>query len=401
MFNNGKESTKKVRRRYNPAMPELNLPAPQWIATPAALRRMVQDLSHCTQVAVDTESNGLHAYQEQVCLLQFSTGSVDYLVDPLALDDLSPVGPIFADPGIEIIFHAAEYDILCLKRDFGFRFSRLFDTMAASRILSKKDFGLGAVLENEFGVKLDKRYQRSNWARRPLPEVMQSYARLDSHYLIELRDRLHGELAEKGLLALADEDFHRLMNTPAAPLEVEPPTCWKVSGKHDLDPQQAAVLQALCDFRDQQARYSNLPPFRILPDEVLVELARTCPQTLESLADTPGLTSKAFDRYGISLLDALELGHRSRPIYPPRSAPRPSQAYLHRMDALRQWRKDLGRQLDVESDVVMPRDLLEDLCEVNPRSPQELAQVMADYPWRLEKFGGQILQILDQRGKRQ
>ncbi len=382
-------------------MTDLNLPGPQWIATPAALRRMVQDLSGCTQVAVDTESNGLHAYQEQVCLLQFSTGSIDYLVDPLALDDLSPVGPIFADPSIEIIFHAAEYDILCLKRDFGFRFARLFDTMAASRILAKKDFGLGAVLENEFGVKLDKRYQRSNWARRPLPEVMQSYARLDSHYLIELRDRLHAELAEKDLLTLADEDFRRLMNTPAAPLEVDPPTCWKVSGKNDLDPKQAAVLQALCDFRDQQARYSNLPPFRILPDGVLVELALANPKTMESLADIPGLSPKAFDRYGISLLDALDAGRRARPIYPPRSAPRPSQAYMRRMDALRQWRKEQGRQMDVESDVVMPRDLLEALCQANPCSQEELAAVMADYPWRLARFGGQILKILEQRGKRQ
>ena len=382
-------------------MPDQNLPSPQWIATPAALRRMVQDLSQCSQVAVDTESNGLHAYQEQVCLLQFSTGKADYLVDPLALDDLSPLAPIFADPAIEIIFHAAEYDILCLKRDFGFRFARLFDTMAASRILSKKDFGLGSILENEFGIKLDKRYQRSNWGRRPLPEVMQSYARLDSHYLIELRDRLYHELDEKDLLALADEDFHRLMNIPAAPLEVDPPTCWKVAGKNDLDAQQSAVLQALCDFRDQQARYANLPPFRILPDEVLVELARVHPQTLEALAEVPGVTSKVFDRYGLDLLDALEKGRRARPIFPPRGAPRPSQAYLHRMDALRQWRKDLGRQLNVESDVIMPRDLLEALCEANPRSHQELAVLMVDYPWRLERFGDQILKVLDYRGKHQ
>jgi len=379
-------------------MSDLNLPPPQWIATPAALRRMVQDLSHCTQVAVDTESNGLHAYQEQVCLLQFSTGDVDYLVDPLALDDLSPLGPIFANPAIEIIFHAAEYDILCLKRDFGFRFSRLFDTMAACRILSKKDFGLGSVLENEFGVKLDKRYQRSNWARRPLPEVMQSYARLDSHYLIELRDRLYRELVEKDLLALAEEDFRRLMNTPAAPLEVDPPTCWKVAGKNDVDPHQAAILQALCDFRDQQARYSNLPPFRILPDGVLVDLARTSPNSLEELANAPGLSPKAFDRYGLGLLDALEQGRLAHPIYPPRNSTRPSQAYLHRLDALRQWRKELGRELEVESDVVMPRDLLETLCQVNPHDREELAQVMTDYPWRLERFGDQILKVLQQRG---
>ena len=226
----------------------------------------------CPQVAVDTESNGLHAYQEQVCLIQFSTGKIDYLVDPLAMEDLSPLEPVFANPSIELIFHAAEYDILCLKRDFGFRFARLFDTMAAARILGKKDLGLGSMLEHEFGVRLDKRYQRSNWARRPLPEVMQSYARLDSHFLIELRDKLHGELASKDLLALAAEDFNRLINIPAAPLDIERGNCWKVAGNHNLDPEQAAVLQALCHFRDQQARYANVPVFRILSDEALVIL---------------------------------------------------------------------------------------------------------------------------------
>ena len=92
---------------------------------------MVPELRRCTHLAVDTKSNGLYAYQEQVCLLQFSTSDTDYLVDPLALFDLSGLEPIFEDPGIEKIFHAAEYDILCLKRDFGFHFANLFDTMLA------------------------------------------------------------------------------------------------------------------------------------------------------------------------------------------------------------------------------------------------------------------------------
>jgi ribonuclease D len=360
---------------------------------------MTQDLMRCQQVAVDTESNGLHAYQEQVCLIQFSTGMIDYLVDPLAMEDLSPLEPFFANPDIELIFHAAEYDILCLKRDFGFRFTHLFDTMAAARILGKKDLGLGVMLEHEFGVRLDKRYQRSNWARRPLPEVMQSYARLDSHFLIELRDKLHAELAGKNLLALAAEDFNRLINIPAAPLDIERGNCWKVAGNHNLDPVQAAVLQALCHFRDQQARYANVPVFRILSDEALVALVEDMPQTLEELANVPGLSPVAFDRYGLGLLETLEKGARSRPVYPPHHPPRPSQAYLRRLETLRKWRKEVGRGLGVESDVIMPRDLLEALSAANPKTHPELAVVMIDYPWRLEHFGHQILQVLDPKGK--
>lgn len=380
-------------------MPEQNLPPPEWVATPATLRRMVQALSACRQVAVDTESNGLHAYQEQVCLIQFSTRDTDYLVDPLALTDLSALGALFADPAIEKIFHAAEYDILCLKRDFGFRFAHLFDTMLASRILGKKDLGLAAILEREFGVQMDKRYQRSNWARRPLPDAMQSYARLDSHYLIDLRDQLHRELLEKDLLALAEEDLRHLAETPAAPLEVEPPTCWKVAGKHNIDPAGAALLQALCDFRDRQARFANLPPFRILPDHVLVAVALASPHTLEELAQVHGLSAQAFERYGQGLLEALHKGRSAQPLFPPRNHQRPSNAFLRRHEALRAWRKEMGQAMGVESDVVLPRDLLDRLAQANPRSPQELAEVMSAYPWRLDRFGDQILTQLARRGK--
>lgn len=381
-------------------MPEVELPPPQWIANPGALRRMVQDLSRCDRVAVDTESNGLHAYQEQVCLIQFSTGSVDYLVDPLALEDLSALGPIFSEPSRQIIFHAAEYDILCLKRDFGFRFIKLFDTMVAARILGKKELGLAGMLLREFDVKLDKRYQRSNWARRPLPDVMQSYARLDSHYLIALCDKLTAELAEHDLLALAEEDFHRLANLPAAPLDNGKPNCWKLASPRDLNPQQAALLQALCQFRDQQARYANLPVFRILSDDVLLELAQTAPASLEELADVKGMTASTFDRYGLGLLETIEQGRNARPVFPPRNPPRPSAAYLRRHERLRRWRKEAGQAMQVESDVILPRDLMEVLCASEVHTPEELCEVMSDFPWRYERFGDQILNVLDQKGKR-
>lgn len=378
-------------------MVALSLPPPVWVATQAGLRQIAQELLHYRQVAVDTESNGLHAYQEQVCLIQFSTEETDYLVDPLALDDLSALAPIFADPGIEKIFHAAEYDILCLKRDFGFQFENLFDTMLAARILGKPQLGLGALLEEDFGIHLDKKYQRSNWARRPLPEVMRSYARLDSHYLIALRNHLHAQLAEKGLLGLAVEDFRHLALIPPAPLETEPPNCWRVAGRQTLHPVEAAILQALCDFRDQQARFANVPPFRVLPNAVLAEIARSVPRTLEDLARVPGLSARAFDRYGLGIMEAIERGQKASPVYPPRRQPRPTAAFLRRHEALRKWRKDTGRQLGVESDIILPRDLMNRLVEANPRTLEELAKVMADYPWRLERFGEQILRIIQEK----
>ncbi len=171
------------------------------------LQSMVRALERERILAVDTESNSLHAYRERVCLIQFSTAQADYLVDPLALEDLSALSPLFGNPEIEKVFHAAEYDLLCLRRDFGMEVTNLFDTMIAGRILGRNEIGLGSMLEAELGVKLDKRYQRANWGQRPLPEHLIDYARLDTHYLILLRDRLHAELNERGLLPLAQEDF--------------------------------------------------------------------------------------------------------------------------------------------------------------------------------------------------
>ena len=157
-----------------------------FVDTPDKLDQMIRALSKQAIIAVDTESNSLYAYQERVCLMQFSSPEKDYLVDPLAID-ASPLGPLFRSPDIEKIFHAAEYDLIMLDHDFGFQVSNLFDTMVAARILGWKAVGLGSILREQFGINVEKKYQRANWGRRPLPDEMLTYAQLDTHYLIPLR----------------------------------------------------------------------------------------------------------------------------------------------------------------------------------------------------------------------
>ncbi|HND48409.1 MAG TPA: ribonuclease D, partial [Anaerolineales bacterium] len=185
------------------------LSPPIWVNTIEQLNKMIQDLAAQTRVAVDTESNSLHAYREQVCLLQFSSVNSDYIVDPLALRDLSPLAPIFSNPKIEKVFHAAEYDLICLRRDFNFSFTNLFDTMHAARVLGYPAVGLDKLLGDKFDIKMDKRHQKADWAERPLTKEQIHYARLDTHYLFDLRDVLEGELKEKGRLHFAKEDFER------------------------------------------------------------------------------------------------------------------------------------------------------------------------------------------------
>ncbi len=366
---------------------------PLWIDQPASLQRMVDDLLGCKVLSVDTESNSLFAYQEQVCLIQFSTGERDYLVDPLNLGDLTPLAALFAAPEIEKVFHAAEYDIICLKRDFGFAFDNLFDTMIAGRTLGCEAVGLSALLEAAFGVRLDKRYQRANWSQRPLPSHLQAYARLDTYYLIPLRHSLEADLKQAGRWELAQEDFVRLgaIRVPANNGSVK--QCWRTVGGNDLDPQQTALLQQLCEYRQQQAQHANLPPFKVLGNDLLVKIAQTMPQDVTQLKQIEGMNKRLLQRHGRELLKIVQQAPALAPLHRSRHA-RPSDAYLQRLEALRNWRKKVGEELGAPSDVVLPKDVLETIAGGNPRSPAELGEMMRDLPWRFQRFGEQIVGVL-------
>ena len=250
-------------------MDNFSLPKPVLITRPDSLNQMANQLANEPILAVDTESNSLYAYKEQVCLIQFSTPQDDFLVDPLVLDDLTPLGNIFSDPKIEKIFHAAEYDLITLKRDYKFKFENLFDTMIAARILGWEKIGLGSILKAEFDVELDKRYQRANWGKRPIPPEMVDYARLDTHYLIPLRFRLKNELLSHKRWPIAQEDFARLRYVNGRDLDDQPEPCWRVRGAYDLDSQQAAVLLELCIYRMGVAESINRPLFKVISDQTL------------------------------------------------------------------------------------------------------------------------------------
>ncbi len=361
------------------------------------LAQMVDDLSGFEQIAVDTESNSLFAYRERVCLIQFSSPEIDYLVDPLALSDLSLLAPLFASPHIEKIFHAAEYDLICLKRDFHFEFHRIFDTMQAARILGRKNIGLADILEEEFGIQLEKRYQRANWGERPLSPAMLSYARLDTHYLIPLRNRLAEELDQKGLMPLAQEDFDFLAYNTAPNPEPQPLNAWKISGGKDLTPQQHAILQALIEYRDQQARLANLPPFKVLPNDVLIRLSETAPQTTEELFHLHLLSPVQWRRHASGVIHAIRSGLHTTP--PPRNSNhRPDEDVLERIEILKEWRKKTARLMGVESDVILPRSVLEKIAFSPPACQADLDILLKDFPWRREKFGHQIWKLLRNKG---
>ncbi len=372
-------------------MSNVEIKDPVWVDSYPKLNRMITEITGIPYLAVDTESNSLFAYQEQVCLIQLSTEDTDYLIDPLVLSDLSALEPIFADPRTEKIFHAAEYDIICLKRDFGYTFVNLFDTMVAARILGRPAVGLGSVLEAEFGLQLDKRYQRANWGQRPLPAAQKAYARFDSHYLIALRQRMYADLVARERWELAQEDFLRLCQTSIPAVDNPADACWRLAGHTEITPRQAAVLQALCNYRDMRARQSNQPQFKIMSNSALVELALASPQTRGELMDIQSISARLLERHAEGLLEAIRQGLSATTPHRPRHNHRRDEELVERQDKLRTWRKETGQSLKVESDVILPRDVMQAIAETNPSDSNALQTVMASVPYRFHKFGAEIL----------
>jgi ribonuclease D len=366
---------------------------PVWVETQGDVVQLVTQVIRQPRIAVDTESNSLFAYQEKVCLIQISTPETDYLIDPFALSDLSLLASVFADANVEKIFHAAEYDILCLKRDYHFEFHGIFDTMIAARILGLTEIGLGSLLLNRFGIEIDKRYQRANWGIRPLSAPMLSYAALDTHYLFKLRDSLEKDLIENNLKDLAEEDFMYISRVEGHKPNGSGANCWKVAGASRLTPRQAAILDQLCNYRDYQARRADLPHFKVLANKLLVDLCQAEVTVADDMLKVDGMSKKLLQRHGAGLLRAIQTGQSAPPIIKPRKT-HPPEDQLIRMERLKEWRKKTAHELKVESDVVLPKDEMEAIAYHNPKTLVELANVMIKIPVRFEMYGQKIMETL-------
>lgn len=368
------------------------LPPPVWVNDQKNLDRMVEDLSMQARIAVDTESNSLHAFRERVCLIQFSIPGKDYVVDPLALDDLDPLAPLFADPKIEKIFHAAEYDLVCLKRDYDFQFSNLFDTMQAARILGYQYVGLDSILGDKFGVKVDKRHQKANWAARPLTRAQLDYARMDTHFLIPLRNMLETELHEKTRWGFAADDFALACHVDV-PREKTNGASWKrFSARKDVTPRELTILSELCMCRDSIAERLDRPPFKVIPDAILLDIAKNLPEKDVDLAGI-GLSSRQIHLWGDQILDATRRGARI-PLVKREQIEHPKDAVIKRLDKLKTWRKKVAEEIAVESDIILPKDYLYMLAEHPPKDLEALKSVMHESPFRFEKFGDQIYKLI-------
>ena len=373
-------------------MTQQTLPPPIWVDKPATFNQMVADLSAQPRIAVDTESNSLHAYRERVCLVQFSTPKIDYLVDPLILQDLSALGPLFASPEIEKIFHAAEYDLICLRRDFGFEFACLFDTMQAARVLGYQFVGLDNLLQEKFGVKMDKRHQKADWGARPLTPAQIDYARFDTHYLFRLRDLLEYELHEKDRLGLALEDFVLACIVNDVKEKANGASWKRFVSRKDVSLRELTILCELCTCRDEIAEKLDRPAFKVISDDMLLEIARNLPEKDVDLAGI-GLSSKQIHLWGDAILAAAKRG-TDAPLVKREQPKRPADAMLRRLEKLKTWRKKVAKDMAVESDIILPKIYLGLLAENPPKNMKELEKVMSNSPTRFVKYGADIYRLI-------
>jgi ribonuclease D len=268
------------------------------IETASHFADLIEHLSHARHIAIDTESNSFYAYFERICLIQVSTAERDYILDPLTTKDLRPLGKILEDPNIEKIFHAASNDVLGLKRDFQFKVQNLFDTAIACKLLGYKQLGLAKILEHHFGVRLDKKWQRYDWGKRPLRGEQLDYASLDTHYLIPLRHNLASDLVVNDLWDAAQEAFAKASEQEFQERAFHPDAFLQIRGAQSLDPAGKRILKALYLYREHEAQRRDRAPFRILSNETLVRLAHQPPRNIQDFSKIKGLPRSYQEGHG-------------------------------------------------------------------------------------------------------
>ncbi|MGC9522581.1 MAG: ribonuclease D [Anaerolineae bacterium] len=363
------------------------------VDTPEALTSLVDLIMDQPRAAVDTEANSLYAYQEQVCLVQLSIPGTDYLVDPLALEDMSPLAPFFESPAIEKIFHAADYDLMVLRRDFDFVTRDIFDTMWAARILGWPKVGLADILALHFDVEVNKRYQRYNWGKRPLDPQALRYAWMDSHYLLPLREIQKAELEATGRWAEAQEVFNYLTSTVDVPPQDDVARYfWRLKGVHRMRSYERKKLFQLFLWRERAAEELDRPSAMIISNNRLVRLARMQPRNREELA-AAGLTPGHVRRFGTGILKALWSEDLPEPPPPPRDRRLPDDV-VDRFKTLKAWRKDVARGRGVDSDVILPNATLWEIAKNPPDDLHSLLDVPGIGPWRQATYGPDLLQLV-------
>lgn len=368
-----------------------------FLDTPEAADRFLGSITSTPVVAIDTEGASFHRYVDRIYLLQLSTTDRHAILDPLRVQSMNSLGSLLESREVEVVFHDADYDLRLLHQDYGWRVNNIFDTRIAAQLLGIKAFGLAALLDQFFGVKLDKKHQRADWSMRPLTSDMLDYAAQDTMHLLELRERLRDALEAKGRLYWAQEEFARLEGTQ---WEAEDPglSFLRLKGARDLTRRELALLRELVLWRDGVAKGIDRSSFRVVTNDVLLELARRSPRTVDDLRSVKGIGRGILESRGGEMIEAAARGRAVADADLPRfpKAPRweHDSHFDERVARLKRVRDEQAARLELDPGVLCARDRLEAVARVKPRSMDELRALPALRGWQTEVLGPDFVQVL-------
>ena len=379
------------------------------IESEPALRELVAKLSGARVLGIDTESDSSYAYQEKVCLIQISDLSADYIIDPLAVGDVSCLGEILSDRSITKVLHGADYDIVCLKRDYGFQIRGLFDTLIAAQLLGMERIGLADLVLGHFGIEIDKQFQRHNWALRPLQPEHVEYARGDTHYLLALREILKRRLNQIGRMRHFREECRLLERREWHGRGFDPDGWLDMKRAGELDEKGQRILRKLYLYRDKTARKLDRPPYKVIPDDLLIEVAVCKPQNERALDAVISPRSALRRRHGANIIEQVKLAQsddaplpttsRKTKLRRPKSKLRPrlrGRQVERVLGELKAWRNEvLARGPQFTPFSVASNATLKWIATMRPNSIDELLLVPEVRRWQVEDFGEELLKRLE------
>ena len=359
--------------------------------------RFLRSIENVDLLALDTEGASFHRFVDRIYLLQLSTRDQTAVMDPLPIGAPEELGRLLEDPNVEVVFHDADYDLRLLRRDYGWQVRNIFDTRVAAQLLGMRAFGLAALLEKYFAVKLDKKHQRADWSMRPLTPDMLEYAAQDTMHLLELRDRLAEDLKRAGRWSWAREEFARLEQTRWQD-EDESTAFLRIKGARDLNRRELAVLRELVNWRNEVARRADRATFRVIGNDPMFDIARLRPTTREGLSGVKGMPRSLLERAAPDVLEAVkrgvELPDAELPRFPKAVRWERDPDFDARATALRTVRDAAATRLDLDPGVLCSRDRLEAVARRNPTTMEGLREIPELRQWQVEELGPAFLAAL-------
>ena len=374
----------------------------EYLDTAAAVEQFTTEIANVREIALDTEGASFHRFVDRIYLLQLSTRERHAVIDPLPIGPPAGLGKLLESPSVEVVFHDADYDLRLLQQDYGWKITNIFDTRVAAQLLGYTAFGLAALLQRFFDVKLDKKHQRADWSMRPLTADMLDYAAQDTRFLLQLKDLMSAELEKTGRMAWAREEFALLEGTRWA--DEEPGMSFlKLKGARDLNRRELAVLRELVPWRDAVAKQLDRATFRVLGNEQLLDIARTQPASREALGRIKGMPRGVLDQRGGELLDAVQralaVAESELPRFPRAARWDRDAEFDARVSALKTARDKAATRLTLDPGVLCSRDRMEAVARRNPSAVEEVAEVTELRRWQVNELAPAFVMALEPHRK--